>query len=64
MAFLASALPNWLKALALLGVAHTAPWAAGCLLAHRPPAPIDAGMRLMDGRRVLGEHKTWRGCGP
>lgn len=61
MPFLASALPNWLKALALLSVAHTAPWAAGYLLAHRLAAPLDAGMRLTDGHRMLGDHKTWRG---
>jgi CDP-diglyceride synthetase len=45
----------------LLGVAHTAPWAAGYLLRCRLSAPIDAGMRLADGRRLLGDHKTWRG---
>ncbi|HJS91572.1 MAG TPA: CDP-archaeol synthase [Steroidobacteraceae bacterium] len=56
-----AALPNWLKALVLLGAAHTAPWAAGYLLRDRLAAPIDAGMRLSDGRPVLGDHKTWRG---
>jgi CDP-archaeol synthase len=61
MTSFAAALPNWLKALVLLGAAHTAPWAAGYLLAHRLGAPIDAGMTLTDGRRLLGDHKTWRG---
>lgn len=54
-------LPNWLKALVLVGVAHSAPWAAGYLLGDRLAAPIDARMTLSDGRRLLGEHKTWRG---
>ena len=61
MAPFAAVLPTWLKALILLGVAHTAPWATGYLLADRLAAPIDAGMRLRDGRRLLGDHKTWRG---
>src|SRR5512146_1894113 len=58
---LAAALPNWLKAFILLGAAHTAPWAAGYLLGHRLAAPIDAGITLTDGARLLGDHKTWRG---
>jgi CDP-diglyceride synthetase len=57
----AAALPNWLKALTLLGVAHSAPWACGYVLRDRLAAPIDAGMILKDGRRLLGDHKTWRG---
>lgn len=61
MAFFAAVLPNWLKALILLVATHTAPWAAGYLLGHRLAAPIDAGMTLTDGRRLLGDHKTWRG---
>jgi CDP-diglyceride synthetase len=56
-----AALPNWLSALVLLGVAHTAPWVAGYLLGRRLSAPIDGGMTLTDGRRLLGDHKTWRG---
>ena len=54
-------LQNWLKALVLLGAAHTAPWAAGYFLGNRLATPIDAGMTLTDGRRLLGDHKTWRG---
>jgi CDP-archaeol synthase len=61
MASLAAVLPNWLRAFVLLGAAHSAPWAAGYLFGHRLSAPIDAGMKLTDGRRVLGAHKTWRG---
>lgn len=56
-----AALPNWLSALLLVGAAHAAPWAAGYLLGHRSSAPIDGGMTLTDGQRLLGEHKTWRG---
>lgn len=61
MAPLAAMLPNWLKVLVLLGVAHSAPWAAGYLLGDRLAAPIDAGITLSDGQRLLGNHKTWRG---
>lgn len=61
MTSLAAALPNWLKALVLLGAAHTAPWGTGFLLKHHLAAPIDGGMTLADGRRLLGDHKTWRG---
>lgn len=61
MPFLISAPPSWLRALALLGLAHTAPWAIGYLLGKHLAAPIDGGARLPDGRRVLGDHKTWRG---
>jgi CDP-diglyceride synthetase len=61
MVALAAALPNWLKALTLLAAAHSAPWAAGRLLGERLAAPIDGGMIMGDGRRLLGDHKTWRG---
>ena len=61
MASSTAALPNWLSALVLLGAAHAAPWAAGRLLGRRFAAPIDGGMTLTDGRRLLGDHKTWRG---
>jgi CDP-diglyceride synthetase len=61
MASLAAMLPNWLKALVLLGAAHSAPWASGYLLGQRLAAPIDGGTTLRDGRRLLGDHKTWRG---
>lgn len=61
MVSLAATLPNWLRAFALLGAAHTAPWAAAYFLGDRLAAPIDAGVTLRDGRRLLGAHKTWRG---
>jgi len=52
---------HWLSALMLLMAAHTTPWAAGQLLRERLAAPMDAGMTFADGRRLLGDHKTWRG---
>jgi CDP-archaeol synthase len=58
----AVALPHWLSALILLAAAHTTPWATGRLLGDRLAAPIDVGMTFIDGRRLLGDHKTWRGA--
>lgn len=52
---------SWLEAFVLLAAAHTAAWASGYLLRNRLAAPIDGGLKLMDGRRLLGDHKTWRG---
>jgi CDP-diglyceride synthetase len=54
-------LPSWLKALVLLTAVHAAPWAAGRLLGARFSTPMDAGLTWFDGRRLLGENKTWRG---
>jgi hypothetical protein len=62
MNLLTAVLLNWFKAFVLVAAAHTAPWTAGYLLGHRLGAPIDAGVRLPDGHRLLGDHKTWRGC--
>jgi CDP-diglyceride synthetase len=61
MVSFAALLPTWLRAFVLLGAAHAAPWAAGYFFGHRLDAPIDAGVTLTDGRRLLGDHKTWRG---
>jgi len=58
---LTAVLLNWFKAFVLVAAAQTAPWAAGYFLGHRLGAPIDAGLKLPDGRRLLGDHKTWRG---
>jgi CDP-2,3-bis-(O-geranylgeranyl)-sn-glycerol synthase len=55
------ALPRWLAAFALLAAAHVGAWASGRVLVGRWPAPVDAGATLRDGRRLFGEHKTWRG---
>jgi hypothetical protein len=47
--------------LALVIVANVAPWAAGRLLGSRFNAPLDLSVRLRDGSRLFGGHKTWRG---
>ena len=52
--------PN-LAALLLVSVANMAPWASGRLLRGRWNWPLDGGITLPDGRRLLGDHKTWRG---
>ena len=49
------------RALLLTMVANTLPWAAGRLMPHRWAAPLDGGLQWRDGRRLLGEHKTWKG---
>jgi CDP-2,3-bis-(O-geranylgeranyl)-sn-glycerol synthase len=49
-----------LGALLLVVVANVAPWmTARCLGYWR--APLDGGVTLPDGTRLLGDHKTWRG---
>ncbi len=50
-----------LDALLLVIAANVAPWAAGRLLPGHWRAPLDGGVKLPDGSRVLGDHKTWRG---
>lgn len=45
----------------LLLAANGAPVLAKRLLGQRWNAPIDAGLRLPDGRPLLGASKTWRG---
>jgi hypothetical protein len=55
---------SWLPltyALLLLIVANLLPWAVGRACASRWNAPLDFGLTLRDGRRLLGGHKTWRG---
>lgn len=55
---------NWLAAtssLSLLIVANFVPWALGRACRDRWAAPLDCGLVLPDGRRLLGSHKTWRG---
>src|SRR5579864_7501936 len=49
------------RALCLLMTANVLPWAAGRVCGRRLNTPLDFGMRLKDGRRLLGSHKTWRG---
>jgi len=48
-------------ALLLVIVANVAPWAAGRFFPQYWRAPLDGGATLRDGKRVLGDHKTWRG---
>jgi hypothetical protein len=50
-----------LRALLLLLAANGGPWVAARVLGERWGAPVDMGMTLADGRRLLGPHKTWRG---
>ncbi|HEY8520010.1 MAG TPA: CDP-archaeol synthase [Gammaproteobacteria bacterium] len=55
---------DWLslaRALLLVGVASSVPWALGRWLGPRFAAPLDFGITLRDGKRLLGSHKTWRG---
>jgi CDP-archaeol synthase len=47
--------------LLLLILANSAAWAAGRLLGRRWALPLDLGCTLWDGRRLFGNHKTWRG---
>jgi hypothetical protein len=49
------------RALILLIAANAAPWMLGRVLGQHWNAPIDFGVTLPDGRRLLGSHKTWRG---
>jgi hypothetical protein len=49
------------RALCLLVAANMLPWAVGRICGTRWDAPIDCGVQLKDGRRLLGSHKTWRG---
>lgn len=52
-----------LRLLCLLGVANGAPVLAKRVLGDRWNAPLDAGVRLGDGRPLLGPAKTYRGVG-
>jgi CDP-2,3-bis-(O-geranylgeranyl)-sn-glycerol synthase len=53
----------WLgcRLLLLLAVANASPILAARLLRSRWRAPLDGGLSLPDGRRVLGDSKTVRG---
>jgi CDP-diglyceride synthetase len=54
-------LANGLRALLLLIAANSAPWLAGQVFGARGALPVDLGLTLADGQRLLGAHKTWRG---
>jgi CDP-diglyceride synthetase len=56
LAFLAIA-----QSLLLTSAANMAPAGLKLLLSDRCSAPIDGGLVLRDGRRLLGPSKTWRG---
>jgi hypothetical protein len=53
--------PAVIDALLLLIIANLMPWALGRACGSVWAAPLDCGMTLGDGRRLLGSHKTWRG---
>lgn len=61
--FAGSALLPGLQLLLVLAAANVAPLAARHWLKQRWDAPIDAGLRFVDGRPLLGPSKTWRGVG-
>lgn len=54
-------MPDTLVLLILLIAANGAPILADDLLGRRWAWPIDGGLRLPDGRRLLGSSATWRG---
>lgn len=54
-------LVSGLRALLLVGIASSVPWALGRICGNRYAWPLDLGVTLRDGRRLLGSHKTWRG---
>ena len=47
----------------LLVIANATPLLAGALLGRRLDTPLDGGLCLADGRRLLGPAKTFRGLG-
>ena len=56
-----SAVGRYLFPLLLLVIANTAAWATGHVFGRDSTAPLDFGITLRDGTRLLGSHKTWRG---
>jgi len=47
--------------LLLLVIANTIAWLAALIFGTEFAAPLDFGITLRDGSRLLGDHKTWRG---
>ncbi len=47
--------------LVLLAGANSAPILARKVMGQRWEAPVDMGLELGQGKRLLGSHKTWRG---
>lgn len=56
-----SAISQYLFPLLLLVIANTSAWLAARVFGAEFAAPLDFGMTLRDGTRLLGGHKTWRG---
>jgi len=56
-------LSQWIswQGLVLLMLANSAPVAVSWLAGTRAAWPLDFGITLADGERLLGAHKTWRG---
>jgi CDP-2,3-bis-(O-geranylgeranyl)-sn-glycerol synthase len=50
-----------LQAFALLIAANAAPVVLSKLLREHAGTPLDFGLKLSDGERLFGDHKTWRG---
>ena len=49
------------ESITLIGAANAAPVVLKRLLSDRYSTPVDGGLVLRDGRRLLGPSKTWRG---
>jgi CDP-2,3-bis-(O-geranylgeranyl)-sn-glycerol synthase len=54
-------LPIELELLLLILIANGVPIAAAAICGNWGARPLDGGRLLADGRRVLGDSKTWRG---
>lgn len=54
-------IPTDLLLVALIAAANGAPWLLGRWFGADHSRPLDAGLRLADGRPLLGSSKTWRG---
>ena len=52
---------EWLLLLLLILIANGAPIIAKRLCSERCAWPLDGGLILADGHRLLGDSKTWRG---
>jgi hypothetical protein len=61
MPLLSSCWPCIFQALVLLGVANGTPVIINKVLGNRWSWPVDKGLYLSDGQRLLGNAKTWRG---
>jgi CDP-diglyceride synthetase len=56
-----SMISSVLVALTWLIVSNAGAWASGVMLRNAWSAPMDFGLVMPDGERLLGSHKTWRG---